>query len=290
MIRSILVGLDGSKPAESAARASAGMARRLGARLRAVFVDDSAERARMTALPITPGAPVGGAVPPAVLISLQDLEEETARRRDETAAFVAGLAKETGLTDLALETVRGRPADSIVRLGHQVDLLALGRAGLSSDPGEKKLGSTTQAVLHQANKPVLVLSTHEVDARVLVAYDGRHPANNALAAACTLVNQAAGAPAHQPLELLVLTVAETERQAQPILEEARQYLLPHQVQARLLWRSGTVSDAIVAQMTEAGGGLVAMGAFGQSRLREVFLGSHTRRVLLACEYPVLLTR
>jgi nucleotide-binding universal stress UspA family protein len=290
MIRSILVGLDGSKPSESAAGTVADVARRLGARLRAVFVDDSADRARMTALPITPGAPVGGVVPPAVLISLQDLEEETARRRDDAAAFIAHLAQETGLPDVSLETVRGRPADTIVRLGHQVDLLALGRAGLSSDPGEKKLGSTTEAVLHHANKPVLVLSTHEINARVLVAYDGRHPANNALAAACMLVQQAASAPAHEPLELLVLTVAENERQAQPILEEARQYLLPHQVEARLLWRSGTVSDAIVAQVTEAGGGLVAMGAFGQSRLREVFLGSHTRRVLLACEFPVLLTR
>jgi nucleotide-binding universal stress UspA family protein len=290
MIRSILVGLDGSEAAQSAARGAAGLARRLGARLRAVFVDDSAERARMTALPITPGAPVGGAVPPAVLISLQDLEEETTRRRDETTEFIGGLAKETGLADLALETVRGRPADSIVRLGHQVDLLAVGRAGLSGGPGERKLGRTTEAVLHQANKPVLVFSTQELDARVLVAYDGRHPANNALAAACMLVKQTRTSPAHQPLELVVLTVAETERQAQPFLEEARQYLLPHEVEARLLWRAGTVSEAIVAQVNEAGGGLVAMGAFGQSRLREVFLGSHTRRVLLACDWPVLLTR
>ena len=96
----------------------------------------------------------------------------------------------------------------------------------------------------------------------------------------------------EPLALIVLCVKDTEREAQPFLEEARQYLMPagRRVEAQFVWQKGTVSKAIVTQVQAAGGGMAAMGAFGESRLREVFLGSHTRRVLLACHCPVLLTR
>ncbi len=302
MIRSILVALDGSGPARAAGRNAAVAARWFGARLRAVFVDDSAERARMAALPITPGTPVGG-VPPSILVSLEDLEKDMARRRDEVAEFLRRLCEEMGVEVVALETVRGRPADCIVRLGHQVDLLVMGRSGFSAGPDEDTLGSVCEAVLHHANRPVLVSTAGEsqgakrpersetqIGGPIVVAYDGRHPANNALSAACLFAEQARSGPAAEPLRLIVLCVKDAEQEAQPLLEEARQYLASHQVEAEFVWQAGTVSKAIVAQVAEAGGGMVAMGAFGESRLREVLLGSHTRRVLLACACPVLLAR
>lgn len=290
MIRSILVALDGSEPARVSARNAAVLARWLGAELRAVFVDDSGERARAAALPITPGTPVGGTVPPSVLISLEDLEEQVARRHREVARFLEGLRAESGLEHIELETRRGRPADCIVRLGHQVDLLMLGRSGLGTGAEENRLGSTTEAVLHHANKPVLVSSACGLSGPVVVAYDGRHPANNALAVACLLVEQARSESAPQPLKLLVLAVTDTEAQAEPLLEEARRYLAPHRVPAEFVRREGPVSKAIVEEVRRAGGGMVAMGAFGESLLREVLLGSHTRRVLEACQCPVLLVR
>jgi len=324
MIRSILVALDGSGPSRSAGRNAALAARWLGARLRAVFVDDSAERARQALLPITPGTPVGG-VPVSILMSLDDLKEEVVRRRNEVADFLHGLCEEMDLEGVTLETVRGRPADCIVRLGHQVDLLVMGQSGLGagadSPHGEGEhgqtpdtLGSTTEAVLHHANKPVLVssptdsLDRCELRGPIVVAYDGRHPANNALAAACLFAEQARTEPPAESLELIVLCVKDTEREAQPLLQEARQYLLPpgervedlahrrvgelahRRVEAQFVWQGGTVSEAIVDRVQAAGGGMVAMGAFGESRLKEVFLGSHTRRVLLACHCPVLLSR
>ena len=302
MIRSILVALDGSEPARVAGRNAAVAAQWFGARLRAVFVDDSAERARMAALPITPGTPVGG-VPPSILVSLEDLEEEVARRREQVAEFLRNLCQGMGLEGVALETVRGRPADCIVRLGHQVDLLVMGRSGFSAGPEEDTLGSVCEAVLHHANKPVLVStagqseeakrperSETQLSGPIVVAYDGRHPANKALAVACQFAEQARAGPKAERLSLIVLCIKDVEQEARPLLEEARQYLLPHGVEAEFLWQKGPVAKAIVAKVKEAGGGMVAMGAFGESRLREVLLGSHTRRVLLACTCPVLLAR
>ncbi len=195
----------------------------------------------------------------------------------------SALCREMGLSAGALETVRGRPADRIVRMGHEVDLVSMGRSGLSTDPEERKLGSVAEDVLHHTNKPVLISSVHELCGPIIVAYDGRHPANTALAVACVFAES-------RHLDLIVLTVRDEEDQARPLLKEARNYLSAHGLEARLVWKKGSVSKAIVAELEAAGVGFVSMGAFGESRLREVFLGSHTRRVLEACDCPVLLTR
>lgn len=222
-------------------------------------------------------------MPPSVLGSLADLEQEIARRQAELTEFFNSLCREAGLQVCELETVRGRPADCIVRHAHEVDLVSLGRSGLSTSPEERALGGTTEAVLHHANKPILVGSRGKLTGPVVVAYDGRHPANSALAVACLFAERCG-------LKLAVLCVKDEQEEARPLLKEARSYLDAHGVEARFLWKQGTVSQAIVAQTGEAGGGMVAMGAFGESRLKEVFLGSHTRRVLVACDCPVLLTR
>jgi len=296
MIKGILAALDGSSAAEVAAGNASLVARWFGAKLRGLFVNDSAEQARLAALPVTPGTPIGGAVTPSVLVNLEELEREAAKRRAEVADYFSRLCRQAGLPEGELETLRGRPAECIVRLSRQVDLVSLGRSGLDTGPDKRAIGSTTEAVLHHTNKPVLVSSkqllgqvcltrtgsTNQLPGPILVAYDGRNPANTALAVAGQFAEV-------RGLELIVLTVAEQENQAQPLFEEARNYLAAHGQEARFLWEKGPLTQAVLSQLEATGAGLVAMGAFGKSRLREVFLGSHTRRVLLACDCPVLLT-
>jgi len=283
MIKSLLVGLDGSQASKVAARNAVKAAKLFGAAVRAVFVDDSAIRARMAALPVTPGTPVGATIPPSVLINLEELEEEVAERRAEVAQFYADLCRESGLAGCHLETVRGRSDDSLVRLGHQVDLIIIGRSGLGSMGEEPVIGRTTESVLHHANKPVLVASTREFHGPILVAYDGRHPSNSALASAC-LWAEASG------MELVVLAVKDDEDEAEFVLQEAGNYVSSHNLEAEYVRKAGPVSQTVVDQARELNCGLVAMGAFGDSRLREALVGSQTRRVLVRCEQPVLMNR
>jgi nucleotide-binding universal stress UspA family protein len=92
------------------------------------------------------------------------------------------------------------------------------------------------------------------------------------------------------MDLVVLAVTDKQRDAEPILDEARTFVACHGVEAEYVWECGHVSDTVVSQCKEKGCGMVAMGAFGDSRLREALVGSQTRRVLTRCECPVLMNR
>jgi nucleotide-binding universal stress UspA family protein len=50
----------------------------------------------------------------------------------------------------------------------------------------------------------------------------------------------------------------------------------------------TIPDAVVGKAIESGAGLLVMGGFGHSRLREFVFGGFTQRVVDAAELPVLL--
>jgi len=70
-----------------------------------------------------------------------------------------------------------------------------------------------------------------------------------------------------------------------------QMLARHGVRAEVAVLAKTlprVSDVLMRHMTDIDAGLLVMGAYGHSRLREAILGGATRNVLENAEHPVLL--
>ena len=53
---------------------------------------------------------------------------------------------------------------------------------------------------------------------------------------------------------------------------------------------GDADEVISAQLKELGTGLLVMGAYGHSRIREFILGSTTTALIRTCLVPVLLFR
>jgi len=58
------------------------------------------------------------------------------------------------------------------------------------------------------------------------------------------------------------------------------------VQKRVI--NGKVSAQIVDTARETGAGLIVMGAYGHSRLREFLVGGVTRDLIASCPIPLLL--
>lgn len=70
-----------------------------------------------------------------------------------------------------------------------------------------------------------------------------------------------------------------------------QWLVRHGVRAEVAVLARTLpraSDVILRHMADQGAGLLVMGAYGHSRLREAILGGATRHVLEATRWPVFL--
>jgi nucleotide-binding universal stress UspA family protein len=95
---------------------------------------------------------------------IRPIPEEIERRRGIALEEAAMLADEHGVR-VKFEVVAGVPADEIVTYAdnHDVDVIVLGSRGRGS-VASALLGSVSQAVLHDAHRPVLVVRGKNVHA------------------------------------------------------------------------------------------------------------------------------
>jgi nucleotide-binding universal stress UspA family protein len=133
----MLVGLDGSRTSMRAGAYAAGLARRQGCRLLAVYVGQVSAGASMYA-----GA--AGAM------------AETARQlADELAETVLGRAAEAGI-DAEFRTVTGDPFTELTRIAEQerVDAVVV---GTSEHAGHRVVGSLATRLVRAGKWPVIVV-------------------------------------------------------------------------------------------------------------------------------------
>jgi nucleotide-binding universal stress UspA family protein len=118
------------------------------------------------------------------------------------------------------------------------------------------------------------------DKPVLVAWDGGHEAANALRASLPLLQMAGS--------VHLLTVREKDGTF-PAADAAR-YLSRHDIHAETheKERSGSIATTLETCAAEVGAGLIVMGLYGHSRLRELLLGGVSREMLDRSQIPLLL--
>ena len=133
--------------------------------------------------------------------------------------------------------------------------------------------------------PVLALPATaamiNLDAPVMIAWNGSLEAANALRQSVPLLGDASS--------VVLVTVGADEGRIDA--EDALRYLSRHGVHAilRAEERGGvSVEEALERTARDLEAGLIVMGAFGHSRLRETFFGGVTRYLLDAAHTPLLL--
>jgi nucleotide-binding universal stress UspA family protein len=136
------VGYDGGAESNAALTLAGGLARAAGAKLlvRGV-VDDRMPRVGWTGL--------GGALVAADWNELIEREVASLHRQASRAAEKAGTGAE-------VEIEKGRPADALLKLSGDIDLLVIGSRRWGA-VARLILGSTGEALMHGANCPVLVV-------------------------------------------------------------------------------------------------------------------------------------
>lgn len=118
------------------------------------------------------------------------------------------------------------------------------------------------------------------DTPALVAWDGGYEAANALRAALPLLKLASS----------VHLVTVREKSDDFPASDAASYLSRHDVHAEVheVEPNGTVAFTIEQTAMRLGAGLIVMGLFGKSRLRELLLGGVSRSLLDRAQVPLLL--
>lgn len=213
---------------------------------------------------------------------------ETLRRR--TAEIAALIESSPVSSDVLSEYVEEAWADDFVgRRARYTDLTVLGPELLSQDTLKRKV---IEGALFSSGKPILLVPQGRVATvkpkRILVAWDSRVEASNAVAQSLHLLRAA------EEVHLALVDPLEGEdRQGAEPGADAATYLARHGVKVtvdRLPSQGRTVAAALRGHATDISADLLVMGAYGHSRLRQRIFGGVTRSMIEEPSLPVLMTR
>ena len=254
------------------ARAALALARRLEARLDALYVAD------------LPAAAFS--LPEAVPVQLEETRRRCAEAELHGDAWQQLLSSQ-GLTG-AWRVAQGDSVQTVCQAASGYDLLVMERSQQRSD-APVGFGKVSRSVFG-TGRPVLVVpdtvTIGEVGARVLVAWNGSRESAIALAAAAPLLRQAA--------EVVVLDGSSMlSEDSVPVLPPPglADWLQRRGIRARVENFDAGPAHAAGPLLLEAAharqADLIVMGAWSRSRLAEMMLGGTTRHLFMHSDLPML---
>jgi nucleotide-binding universal stress UspA family protein len=274
VLRSILIGLDGSSYSTSAIELALLWSRQFDALLGGLGIVDEPTIRQPEAVPI------GGSY---YKEHSDDVRLGRARSRVEQILeqFSLRCAKE-GVASKVLEEV-GLPYEQILVEAQRYDLIFLGQQTHFHFATQEAPCDTLQHVLKNTPRPVVTVPEKlDKGTSVLIAYDGSLQAARALQAF-----QATGLAMAQDIH--VISVGDNHVEAARHADRAVEFLRFHDIKAQPhVLASGSTGEVLLEQVHRLHAGLLAMGAYGQSTLREFFLGSVTRSMLKKSPIPMFL--
>jgi nucleotide-binding universal stress UspA family protein len=277
MIKSILVGLDGSEHACTAGAYARWLADKLGARLIALHVVD------LAAIEGTFFHDVSGSLGFEPYLDLSSKIRVALKERGDL--ILENFNNEAEAPAAELVNTVGIVANEIAEQARVVDLVIIGHRGSNEKYSTGLLGSNAESITRKSPKPVFITPQEfRPCSNPLLAYDGS-------AKAAAVMHQAAELCAQLGTGLTVLTVNADEAKGRQILDEATKYLAPYNLEVSLeLQRTGNAPERIANFIRERNHDLLFIGAYGHSRIIEMVIGSTTEYVLRNTECPVYLHR
>ncbi len=130
--------------------------------------------------------------------------------------------------------------------------------------------------------------------KILVAIDGGEPSQRALAHAIALASRTGGGNHLRILYVLddALDQSELIAEGNAALAEAARTVAAAGIDGSEVMRpssGGTIASAILAEATESGADLIALGTHGRKGLRRAIVGSVAEGVIRDSRVPVLLS-
>lgn len=275
-MKDLLVHVDDTAASPPRLGAALALAEAFGARLTALC---------LVAEPYMPAAA-------ARRLPAEALREHVARAEAEAEAVLAAAREAAAGRGLTLEARRefgplSRVPHLLARHARHADLAIVGQADAATGGADE--AALAEAAFMDSGCPALVVPPAgpgtDLPAReVLLAWDGSREAARAAGDALPLLRLAE--------HVTVLIVDGRDASGHPPGAEIAAHLARHGVKAEVREAASddaSVGETILAQARDVGAGLLVMGGYGHSRLRETILGGVTRHVLDHATLPVMLS-
>ena len=278
MIKSILVGVDGSEHARTALRYALWLARKLEATITGLHVVD------IVSIEGSFFHDISGSLGFEPYLDFTSKMREALHERGRAILDeFESTCREAGVRcDTALQI--GIVPSEICERAREADLVLIGHRGVNQRFSTGLLGGVTESVTRQCSKPVLVTPLEFAEIRSpLLAYDGSERASAAMHVAAEVCTRLT-------LPLSVLTVCREAEQGEKTIDQAVRYLASYSLETRTFVVTGHAYEKIPAEIRGRGHDLLFMGAHGHGRIIEMVLGSTTEYVLRNAPGPVFLNR
>ncbi len=280
MINSILVCIDGSTSSRAATRTAIRIARERKATLVGMAIVHESDFHAGTSTSIA-GSTIEYEWDGALL----------ANARAHAASWLATFesrCRSAGVPARVIEIV-GPPAESILAEMEHHDLALIGSEANFQFESKRDIRATLEKILRHASRPVLLVPdgaegvSPPMGPTVLVAYDGGQAAERALTSFAT-------SGLGESRDVHVATVGDDGEKAMETAMRAAERLHASGIKATAhsIVSALPDSDALVELGNKLGAGLVVMGAFARSRIKELFSGSLTRALVANSPTPIYL--
>ncbi len=196
---------------------------------------------------------------------------------------------EKRVSDRGIEPIRtllrhGDFVEALVELENKARLMVVGKVGTDHAGEFSALGSHIESLIRQVHTSILITGAQFTPpTSFMLAYDGRDTAERSLDR-IVKGGLLGGLPCH-----LVMVGKQDANQtakfegASQRLEREGYTVIPRVIE-------GNVTDALLTYQREQEVGLLIMGAFSHSKVRHLFLGSNTIRMIQSSLAPLIVLR
>lgn len=187
-----------------------------------------------------------------------------------------------GLTNVEQLQRHGSLLESLIDLENQLRVLVIGKLG-EDQSSNKTIGSQLESIIRSIKSHTLVVtSPFSIPTSYLIAFDGSPTSEK-------LIEKAIKTPLLFGLDCHFVMVDDFAAKS-AAFEKAAIKLKNAGLSVHEGILSGSVDEALLKYQKDHQIGMMVMGAYGHSTLRQFFLGSNTTKVLIKSEVPLLLIR
>jgi nucleotide-binding universal stress UspA family protein len=281
----IITLIDGSIYAASVCDLAAWAAIRTQADVELVHV---LGRRDVASMPFNLSGEIGFDAQESLLEELAALDAQKARLAHQRGRMLLAQASTrvsaAGVSSVGSKMRHGDLTETVQDLQSDASLIVIGKRGEAADFAKLHLGSNLERVVRAADRPVLVAArSFQKIERMLIAFDNGPSVMRS-------ISLIADGSLCRGLQVHLLMVGSGSAETRAGQEKAAATLqnAGYRVEAHLV--PGEVDKVIAHHVHEKSIDLLAMGAFGHSRLRHLIIGSTTTEMIRSCKIPILLVR
>ncbi|RKT35013.1 nucleotide-binding universal stress UspA family protein [Roseovarius halotolerans] len=224
----------------------------------------------------------------ALLAQLTELDEARAKLAHEHGRAILDDARTIVEGDGAIEVEtrlrQGDLVETVTAKEESGEMVVIGKRGEAAALAMEHLGSNLERIVRASHRPVFIANRafKPID-KVLVAFDGGTSSLKA-------VDYIARSELFVGLRVTLVFAGKDTPEMRKALEDAHATLKAGGSDVDIEIRSGDPEAVLGEIIIEGAHGLLVMGAYGHSRVRNLVIGSTTTEMLRSCRVPVLIMR